>query len=252
MMGEAKPKEGGVAAFFDLDGTLVPGPSLEWRFFRELRKNHRIPFINYLRWTSESLRLLPRGILAVQHENKHYLAGVCRDLIFRHMGSIAFFEEGIARVVWHTQQGHSIFLVSGTLEALAQMAATALECELEARGVQLRPHVSATGLKEVRGRWIGEIDGQALYGRSKARVVKAIAAEAKIDLRQSYAYGNNLLDRHFLCAVGHGHAVNPRKELAALAHQKNWAVWHWHQEKKIISAQNSFASQEIHHREGPA
>ena len=54
MMGEAKPKEGGVAAFFDLDGTLVPGPSLEWRFFRELRKNHRIPFINYLRWTSES------------------------------------------------------------------------------------------------------------------------------------------------------------------------------------------------------
>ncbi|MGC2765926.1 MAG: HAD-IB family phosphatase [Candidatus Acidiferrum sp.] len=252
MMGEAKPKEGGVAAFFDLDGTLVPGPSLEWRFFRELRKNHRIPFINYLRWTSESLRLLPRGILAVQHENKHYLAGVCRDLIFRHMGSIAFFEEGIARVVWHTQQGHSIFLVSGTLEALAQMAATALECELEARGVQLRPRIFATDLKEMRGRWTGEIDGQALYGRSKAQLVKAIAAQAKMDLRLSYAYGNSLLDRHFLCAVGHGHAVNPRKQLAALANQKNWTVWHWHQEKKIISAQNSFASQEIHPSEGPA
>ena len=88
------------------------------------------------------------------------------------MGSIAFFEEGIARVVWHTQQGHSIFLVSGTLEALAQMAATALECELEARGVQLRPRIFATRLKEMRGRWTGEIDGQALYGRSKAQLGK--------------------------------------------------------------------------------
>jgi HAD superfamily hydrolase (TIGR01490 family) len=252
MTSEAKLNEGGVAAFFDLDGTLIAGPSLEWRFFRELRKSHRIPFTNYLRWTSESLRLLPRGILAVQHENKRYLAGVCCDLVFRHMGSIAFFEEGIARVAWHAQQGHRIFLVSGTLKALAQMAATALECELEARGVQLRPRVCATDLKEMRGRWTGEIDGQALYGRSKALRVKAIAAEENMDLRQSYAYGNNLLDRHFLCAVGHGHAVNPRKELAALANQKNWAVCRWHQQTKIISVLNSFASQEIHHSEGPA
>jgi hypothetical protein len=30
---EVKEKNEGVAAFFDLDGTLMPGPSLEKRFF---------------------------------------------------------------------------------------------------------------------------------------------------------------------------------------------------------------------------
>ena len=48
-----------IAAFFDLDGTLIPDPSLERRFFSQLRRNHAIPLTNYLRWGAEALRLLP-------------------------------------------------------------------------------------------------------------------------------------------------------------------------------------------------
>jgi HAD superfamily phosphoserine phosphatase-like hydrolase len=229
---------GRVAAFFDLDGTLIPEPSLEQRFFRELRRSGAIPFSNYLRWGVHALRLLPRGLLVVQHHNKRYLAGVCSDLVFRHMESISFFEEGIARVAWHARQGHEIVLVSGTLQALARLAATALECELEARGVLVRPRVCATRLAEERGRWTGHVADEGMYGAAKARAIEELAKLGKVDLRQCYAYGNSLLDRQLLCAVGHGHAVNPGKELAALANEKDWPIWHWHQEKKLDSKLN--------------
>jgi phosphoserine phosphatase len=196
--------------------------------------------------------LLPRGVRAVQQENKRYLTGIPCDLVLRYMGSIVFFEEAIARVLWHAQQGHRMFVVSGTLEPLAQLAATALECEVEARGVTLRSRVSATQLTEVRGRWTGEIRGEALYGRAKARRVKAIAAAEKIDLCECYAYGNSLLDRHFLCAVGHGHAVNPGKDLASLANQKNWPIWRWSVGKHVTPTRGPCVSQKIHQNEGAA
>src|SRR5947208_13652124 len=54
-------KSARIAAFFDLDGTLMPLPSLERRFFRMLRKRHEIPLKNYFLWLGEALQLLPRS-----------------------------------------------------------------------------------------------------------------------------------------------------------------------------------------------
>jgi len=230
---------GRVAAFFDLDGTLLPEPSLERRFFSALRRNDAIPSANCLRWGLEALRLLPKGLLAVRHHNKRYLTCLYRDLVSRYMESVSFFEEGIRRVAWHARQGHEIVLVSGTLETLAQWAATALECELEARGVQIRLRVSATRLAEEHGQWTGYVIGEVIYGPAKARALEELRRAAGLDLRHCHAYGNSLLDRQLLCVVGHGHAVNPGKDFADLANEKDWPIWHWHLEKKLDSKPNA-------------
>ena len=240
---------GRAAVFFDLDGTLLPGPSLERRFLSELRRNNKIPLINYFYWSLEALRLLPKGILAIQHGNKRYLTGVYRDLVFQYMESISFFEEGIARVAWHARQEHEIVLVSGTLEPLAELAASALECELELRNIHLNAQICATGLLEVRGQWTGRLSAEAMQGPAKARAVEAFAKQHQIDLLRSNAYGNNLLDRHFLSAVGYAHAVNPGREFAALANKRNWPVWHWYLEKQIAAQHSPNLVEEIHHIE---
>lgn len=73
---EVKEKTPTVAAFFDLDGTLMPLPSLERRFFRTLRYRVEIPLRNYWLWLREAARLAPRGISAVTQANKMYLKGV--------------------------------------------------------------------------------------------------------------------------------------------------------------------------------
>ncbi|MFI5098544.1 MAG: hypothetical protein ACHQT6_11285, partial [Candidatus Acidiferrales bacterium] len=69
----------GFAAFFDVDGTLIPEPSLEQRFFREVRRSGAIRLGNYFLWTREALRLLPKGIAATVHGNKRHWSGVRCD-----------------------------------------------------------------------------------------------------------------------------------------------------------------------------
>ena len=98
-----------VAAFFDLDGTLLALPSLERRFFQTLRFRRAIPLKSYFLWMREALRLLPRGFDAVVHANKMYLRGVTslnesdaenRDAFSAHVGgrpARLFAERGVSQ-----------------------------------------------------------------------------------------------------------------------------------------------------------
>ena len=71
-----------------------------------------------------------------------------------------------------------------------------------------------------------------MYGEEKVHAVKRIAQERGIELRGSHAYGNALLDRPMLAAVGHAHVVNPGRDLAAVANQCDWGIWHWYVERR--------------------
>jgi HAD superfamily hydrolase (TIGR01490 family) len=234
-MSGAGEQERRVAAFFDIDGTLVPEPSLEKRLFRELRRSGAIPWSSYARWGAEAARLLPWGLTAIAQGNKRYLCGLREEQILEAVKPIVFFEEGVARVEWHARRGHEIALVSGMVKPLARMVAMALECELEARGVERDVLVSATRLEERADAFTGRVLGEANYGEGKRRAMEVVARAMQVNLRESHAYGNTLLDRPMLEAVGHGHAVNPGKELADTANLRDWAIWHWHQEKKFAS-----------------
>src|ERR1700732_1297750 len=132
---------GRVAAFFDLDGTLVARPALERRFFAELRYRAAIPTGNYFLWLARAVWLAPRGMQMMRHANKMYLRGVraSDDGSGREGGQPSsqgsgqarlavprFFPEGVDQVGWHAQQGHEIVLVTGTLAPLAQEMALAL------------------------------------------------------------------------------------------------------------------------------
>ena len=234
-MSGAWEQERRAAAFFDIDGTLVPEPSLERRLFRQLRRMDAIPWMNYARWGMEAGRLLPRGLTAVAQGNKSYLSGLRAEQILEAVEPIAFFEEGVARVEWHARRGHEIVLVTGMVKPLARMVATALECELEARGLEREVLVSATRLEERAGEYTGRVLGEANYGDAKRRAMEVVARAMQFNLRESHAYGNTLLDRPMLYAVGHAHAVNPGKELADTANLRDWAIWHWHQEKRFAS-----------------
>lgn len=245
-----------VAAFFDLDGTLMPLRSLEQRFFRALRYRREIPLKNYFLWLREALKLLPSGIRAVTHANKMYLknvpglndrdAGARTDSSEHSRGQQEegqasnhfprgarrnprwpvphFFEDGVERVLWHAAQGHAIVIVSGTLEPLASVAAQVLEVELTSRGMARRIRICATKLEERDGRWTGRILGEAMFGKAKARAVLGLAQEMNLNLSQSWAYGDSAEDRWMLAAVGNPAAVNPTPKLARIARKQGWPV----------------------------
>jgi len=230
---------GQVAAFFDLDGTLIARPSLERRFFAELRRRGAVQMRSYLLWLARLAWLAPRGIRTMRHANKIYLRGVrAGEGEFRRDGGqpqIAvprFFPEGVDQVAWHAQQGHRIVLVSGTLAPLAQEMALALVVRLAVRGIAASVAVCATRLEQEDGRWTGWILGDAMFGEAKARAARRLAAEKGFELAQCYAYGDCISDRWMLEAVGQAVAVNPSRQLETLARRKRWPVFTWAEGKK--------------------
>jgi phosphoserine phosphatase len=224
------PTRGRVAAFFDLDGTLLPLPSLERRFVGTLRARGAIAATNYFRWLALAVRLAPLGTTAITHANKTYLRGVAASAAPTRFP--AFFPAALDRAARHAAQGHSLVLVTGTLEPLARQAGLALVLRLLLRGITASVGVCATRLEEVEGRWTGRILGDAMFGEAKASAMQRIAARWGFDLARSYAYGDATHDRWMLGAVGRPVAVNPSRELERIACLRSWPIVRWKENER--------------------
>jgi len=223
-----------IGAFFDLDGTLLPHPSLEWRFIAWLAARDAIDGSHLARWLGHFARNIWHDPYAATFENKRYLSGLPESLAADWEGSLApdslrFFAMGAERIAWHQAQGHRVFLVSGTLGPLARAAVRRLPAPIEA---------CASELEACGGRWTGHLAGEHLRGNAKARAVRRLAALHDLDFGECYAYGNSLADLPMLEAVGHPVAVNPEAGLQRIAcpegeirnrggAQRAWRVCEW-------------------------
>jgi HAD superfamily hydrolase (TIGR01490 family) len=226
-------ERGRIAAFFDLDGTVVAPPSLEYRFAAYLTRRGELRSAAVFKWLrvflEEGMKALFGGggtssRLEAVDENKNYLAGVreasAQQWAEEYIGSIECFSDAIGRVAWHRDQGHSIFFVSGTIAPLARAMAGRF-----ARSAEIG--VAATELESFAGLWTGCTAGAAVSGSAKARAVREFAARRDINLAQSYAYGDSFADRWMLAAVGNSTAVNPGAGLTLLARRRGWRIVSW-------------------------
>ena len=217
-----------IGAFFDIDGTLLPAPSLEWRFAGYLLTQDKICGTNIIRWLAHHAATLLDASRTPFKANKCYLARVRGSVVADWEKSLEMdspaattlplFGEGIERIFWHLAQGHRVFLVSGTLAPLARAIAKHF------RGAV---GVCATELEVRDRRWTGRLAGEHLSGAAKVRAIRSLARKHDLLLACSYAYGNDIADAPMLDAVGHAVAVNPSKHLARFAIDREWQMLHW-------------------------
>jgi HAD superfamily hydrolase (TIGR01490 family) len=232
-----------VAAFFDVDGTILAPPSLERRFLQELRDQRAIPMKNYFLWLAHAARIAPRGIAPIVHANKMYLRGVRADRPLKSGASVPkFFPQALKQVAWHAAQGHAVVLVTGTLAPLASEIALVLALRLAIRGTSASVGVCATRLEEIDGRWTGRIVGDAMFGEAKACAMRHLAANSGFDLARCYAYGDTATDRWMLGAVGRPAAVNPSRELQRIARLLDWPVLWWTNEARHNPRDTNYAA----------
>jgi HAD superfamily hydrolase (TIGR01490 family) len=214
---------GKIGAFFDLDGTLLAPPSLEWRFIGYLLERDEIMTQNVARWVVQSAKALLNGGRYAVFANKHHLAGIHGAVIVEWANTITreslpLFIEGIDRMRQHLDYGHRVVLVTGTLASLACAVTRHLPGGVEVRATKL----------EIRdGCFTGRISGTHLGFEEKARVIHEYAEEFDLDLRQSFAYGNEMSDARMLEAVGHPAAVNASRSLEREASKRGWRVYSW-------------------------
>jgi HAD superfamily hydrolase (TIGR01490 family) len=228
-----------IAAFFDVDGTLLPAPSLEWRWIGFLLGRDEIASENVGRWLLHFARTLlgdPRGAIEA---NKFYLAGLGESAVTDwedslQPDSLPFHAGGIERLEWHAAQQHQVFLLTGTLEPLARVVA---------RRLPGRVAVCATELEVCGGRWTGRLAGEHLSGARKAHAVSRLVREYGLELESSYAYGDQLADLPMLEVVGNPMAVNPSAGLRRVAEQRGWQILEWRklQPGSCVERAHSFA-----------
>lgn len=214
-----------VAAFFDLDGTLLAPPSLEWRFLVWLLGRDEISGGNFGRWVADGAKTIWRDRRAAIEGNKLYLAGLPESLAADWMSSgeqnsPPYYVEGLARLTWHHAQRHRLFLVTGTLAPLARAIVCRFAWPVE---------VVATEPEVFDGHWTGWLAGDHMSRETKARSIRMLAAQHGLDLSECFAYGNHADDIPMLQSFGHAVAVNPSWRLARAARRRRWQICRWHE-----------------------
>lgn len=212
-----------VAAFFDMDNTLLRGSSgrLYLRYLRQ------IGYFSTRQW----LRVLGRVALYITKrvDFPHLMgwlmtqvAGASEAEAWRISAAWhrAMLRDAIAdgareRIAWHRDQGHHVAIVS---------AATPYAVEPVARDLGLGDAYLATRLEVVAGRFTGQIQSPACYGPGKVPLARAYATKHNISLAQSYFYTDSSSDAPLLAAVGHPVAVHPDRRLARMAAEHNWPI----------------------------
>ena len=219
-------------AFFDIDGTLLPHPSLERRFFWNLLRHGKISPTNHLRWAAQMVRLSATDLATAAQTNKMYLRGIPAAILSTPDSQQGrwipeFFPAAIQRVWWHALRGDEVVLVTGTLAPVAEIVRSALERELLWRGVEIQIAVIATRLVTRDGCWTGSVDDVPMFGPAKAAAAREFASSRNVFVSQCFAYGDHELDRWILAAVGNPIAVNPTPSLRRIAFQNEWQVMDW-------------------------
>jgi alcohol-forming fatty acyl-CoA reductase len=238
-----------VGAFFDLDGTLLPPPSLEWRFIGYLLERDQISSTHVASWLAHFATTILRDPYQAIEGNKFYLKGIDESLAsdWEHWlaptsspeDSLPLFEQGLQRIHWHHRQGHHIFLITGTLAPLAQMIARRISAQLqapiEARATELESSQWHSHCWLCSSNpWTGRLIGEHISGQAKSRALKSLAAIHSLDLAKSYAYGDSAADVAMLDSVAQPHAVNPSRRLKSIAQQNGWPISHWNEPRLAI------------------
>lgn len=229
-------------AFFDVDGTLLPHPSLERRLFWNLSRRGKIPASSCLRWITQSVRLGPWNFQTTAQANKTYLRGVPLSALADSTSLLPeFFPAAIQRVWWHVLRGDTIVLLTGTLAPLANNVKLVLERELRWRGMEVNLHVLATQVEVKNARCTGSVLDAPMFGEQKASRLTEFAAAVDVAPIDCFAYGDQHVDRWMLAAAGKPFAVNPTPALRRLARHQGWGILHWTPcPSRTLFARNAF------------
>jgi HAD superfamily hydrolase (TIGR01490 family) len=212
------------AAFFDLDRTLLRRSSALALAgsFRERGLISRRQLLHAAAW---QLLFVARGasheaVRRAAEDGLRVLAGYTpaqlRALVAEAMEPVLrplVYAEPLHLVEQHRSRGDRVYIVSATLQEIVEAIAEDLGFD------------GALGtICEVRdGRYTGRAV-RALHAEEKSRCLRELAEREGFDLRECTAYSDSHTDIPFLETVGHPVAVNPDRELRAIAADRGWPV----------------------------
>lgn len=214
-----------VAAFFDLDGTLLTANSGRlWaeserrgqRISREQMIQAMVYLLAYKLGVIDLERALSHAVTTIAGTSEEDLRRRTHDWyeadVRRHAAPGAF--EVIER---HRCDAHRLVLLTSS---------SSYESERAVRHFGLEAAI-ATRFEVVGGVFTGGLLRPVCYGEGKVKLAEEYAARHGVDLAKSYFYTDSITDRPMLERVGNPRVVHPDPRLRLLARRRRWPVLDW-------------------------
>ncbi len=214
------------AAFFDLDKTII-AKSSALAFGKPL---YQAGFVNKRMVVKAAIAQIVYSAFGADHDrmeqvrermialtrgwNAAELRALAAEAIEEVVAPLVY-QEALELIGYHKESGHKVVVISTSPEEIVIPLAAYLGGVDEVIATR-----SAVGPD---GNYTGDLEFYA-YAQSKADAIVAMAERDGIDLSESYAYSDSITDEPMLLVVGHPVAVNPDKELRAVAEHREWEV----------------------------
>ncbi|WP_137725477.1 HAD family hydrolase [Prescottella subtropica] len=217
-------ERGRVAAFFDLDKTVI-AKSSALAFSRPFFAQGLITRRSVLQGSYAQFLFLLAGADHDQMERMRahlttmtagWDVAQVRAIVTETLHDIVdplIYAEAADLIADHKARGHDVVIVSASGEEVVTPIAAALGAT----------YSTATRMVVEDGRYTGELEFYC-YGDGKVEAMRELAERHGYDLDHCYAYSDSVTDLPMLAAVGHPTAVNPDRSLRRAATEKGWPV----------------------------
>nr|WP_262348373.1 HAD-IB family hydrolase [Cellulosimicrobium cellulans] len=216
---------GRVAAFFDVDNTIIRGAS-SFHLAVGLYRRAFFQRSDIVRFAVHQFRYLTFGenrqqidevrqrALEIMHGRSVAEVVAIAEDIYDEVLSLRIFPGTQRLLDQHLRAGHEVWLVTATPVEIADIIAR----RLGATGAL------GTIAEHKDGFYTGRLVGDLLHGRAKAEAVRALAEREGLDLERSFAYGDSTNDVPILSEVGFPCAINPDRRLRKHAAEVGWPM----------------------------
>ena len=217
-----------IAAFFDVDGTLLRSTIVHCYFWmwsahdsfllKQLRLVGFLPKIVYYLILDSISRTRFNQVFYRNYRGKNAaeIKGLSAEMFETYLRP-NIFSEAVSEIQEHKRQGTTVVLVTGTLDFIVQPIADYFNVDV----------VLAPELQEQDGLFTGELTTAPLIAAEKAMAIRNFADQHEISLEESYAYGDSRSDLPMLECVGNPVVVNPGKALRDKALKSGWEMHEW-------------------------
>lgn len=223
----------GVAAFFDVDNTIIRGASA-FHIARALKQRGYFGTRDIIKFGWEQGKYLVLGETEAQMETlRTDGVAIVKGWSVAEMAQIGeeVYDEVLALRIFpgtkkllddHLAKGHQVWLVTASPVEVGRVVAK----RMGATGAL------GTTPEQEGGYYTGRLNGPMLHGAGKAEAITKLAAEQGLDLAASYAYGDSINDQYMLGAVGHPCAINPDSKLRSFAQEHGWDIKEFRDRRK--------------------
>lgn len=219
---------GSVAAFFDVDGTIVEATVVHYYAYYATLGFSR------LRRTLWTAAFLPKVVFYLLLDkfsrstfNRVFYrsyggmnASALRDRSEDHFQQVMeprMYMDALACISEHRSRGVRVVLVTGSLDFIIEPLASSVEAD----------DLIAVHMDDVAGCLSGKLTTEPIGDQEKARIIREYAERNHIDLAASYGYADSSSDMPMLDAVGHATVVNPKPRLRRIAAERGWQIADW-------------------------